>query len=97
MEAAWGYNPENWIEKLNNGLCLGFLMHFYSDQNISWTQIHENKNAISEFFFTQLFIFSPKSPSLARHERGGCAGPLRCGKGTTWEGKEFSIPKMFSL
>ena len=23
-------------------------MHFYSDPNISWTQIHENKNAISE-------------------------------------------------
>ncbi|KAG0698665.1 Arylsulfatase A [Chionoecetes opilio] len=27
-----------------------------------------------------------RSPSLTRHERGGCAGLLRCGKGTTWEG-----------
>ena len=52
MEAAWGCNPENWIKKLNNGLCLGFLMHFYPDQNISWTQIHENKNAISKKFWT---------------------------------------------
>ena len=25
-------------------------------------------------------------PSLYRQERGGCAGPLRCGKATTWEG-----------
>ena len=25
-------------------------------------------------------------PSLTRHTRGGCAGLLRCGKGTTWEG-----------
>lgn len=25
-------------------------------------------------------------PSLAREVRGGNAGPLRCGKGTTWEG-----------
>ena len=23
---------------------------------------------------------------MARHERGGCAGLLRCGKGTTYEG-----------
>ena len=23
---------------------------------------------------------------MLRHERGGCAGLLRCGKGTTWEG-----------
>ena len=26
------------------------------------------------------------SPSLTRRIRGGNAGPLRCGKGTTWEG-----------
>ena len=25
-------------------------------------------------------------PSLCRHDQGGCAGLLRCGKGTTWEG-----------
>lgn len=30
--------------------------------------------------------FLTHSPSLYRQERGGCAGPLRCGKGTTWEG-----------
>ena len=28
----------------------------------------------------------PPSPSLAREIRGGNAGLLRCGKGTTWEG-----------
>ena len=31
-------------------------------------------------------ISSTISPSLIREIRGGNAGPLRCGKGTTWEG-----------
>ena len=33
------------------------------------------------------FVYSfSLSPSLAREQRGGNAGLLRCGKGTTWEG-----------
>lgn len=35
---------------------------------------------------TVIWFASDNGPSLTRHERGGCAGPLRCGKGTTWEG-----------
>nr|XP_053638451.1 arylsulfatase A-like isoform X1 [Cherax quadricarinatus] len=35
---------------------------------------------------TLLWFTSDNGPSLRRHERGGCAGLLRCGKGTTWEG-----------
>jgi len=35
---------------------------------------------------TIVFFTSDNGPSLARHSRGGCAGLLRCGKGTTWEG-----------
>lgn len=35
---------------------------------------------------TLIWFLSDNGPSLRRHERGGCAGPLRCGKGTTWEG-----------
>ena len=31
-------------------------------------------------------ILPPFSPSFVRQIRGGNAGPLRCGKGTTWEG-----------
>lgn len=31
-------------------------------------------------------LFSSLSPSLAREQRGGNGGLLRCGKGTTWEG-----------
>ena len=31
-------------------------------------------------------ILSKPSPSLIREVRGGNAGLLRCGKGTTWEG-----------
>lgn len=35
---------------------------------------------------TIVVFTSDNGPSLARHEEGGCAGLLRCGKGTTWEG-----------
>ncbi|XP_045121284.1 arylsulfatase A-like [Portunus trituberculatus] len=35
---------------------------------------------------TLLWFSSDNGPSLSRHERGGCAGLLRCGKGTTMEG-----------
>lgn len=35
---------------------------------------------------TLIWFSSDNGPSLTRHERGGCAGMLRCGKGTTWEG-----------
>lgn len=35
---------------------------------------------------TLIWFSSDNGPSLTRHERGGCAGLLRCGKGTTWEG-----------
>eukprot|EP00049_Salpingoeca_infusionum_P004853 m.84637 g.84637 ORF g.84637 m.84637 type:complete len:621 (-) comp12757_c0_seq2:1177-3039(-) len=35
---------------------------------------------------TMVFFSSDNGPSLMRLERGGDAGPLRCGKGTTWEG-----------
>lgn len=38
------------------------------------------------------FIFSP---SLCRHDQGGCAGLLRCGKGTTWEGG-MRVPALIS-
>ena len=34
-----------------------------------------------------VFVFtSDNGPSLRNEVRGGNAGPLRCGKGTTWEG-----------
>lgn len=35
---------------------------------------------------TLVLFTSDNGPSLTRQERGGCAGLLRCGKGTTWEG-----------
>lgn len=35
---------------------------------------------------TLIWFSSDNGPSLLRHERGGCAGLLRCGKGTTMEG-----------
>ncbi|KAJ9458428.1 Arylsulfatase [Diplonema papillatum] len=35
---------------------------------------------------TFVFFSSDNGPSLMREQRGGDAGPLRCGKGTTWEG-----------
>ncbi|CAI8012829.1 Arylsulfatase A, partial [Geodia barretti] len=35
---------------------------------------------------TLVFFVSDNGPSLMREIRGGNAGPLRCGKGTTWEG-----------
>mmetsp|Transcript_50083 Transcript_50083/g.44892 ORF Transcript_50083/g.44892 Transcript_50083/m.44892 type:complete len:618 (-) Transcript_50083:78-1931(-) len=35
---------------------------------------------------TFVFFSSDNGPSLARETRGGTAGPLKCGKGTTWEG-----------
>ncbi|XP_047735557.1 arylsulfatase A [Hyalella azteca] len=35
---------------------------------------------------TVVWFLSDNGPSLLRRERGGCAGALRCGKGTTWEG-----------
>jgi arylsulfatase A len=35
---------------------------------------------------TFVFFVSDNGPSLTREIRGGNAGPLRCGKGTTWEG-----------
>ncbi|XP_050692184.1 arylsulfatase A-like [Eriocheir sinensis] len=35
---------------------------------------------------TLIWFSSDNGPSLYRQERGGCAGMLRCGKGTTWEG-----------
>ncbi len=33
-----------------------------------------------------LYIYIYYRPSLVREVRGGNAGPLRCGKETTWEG-----------
>ncbi|RXG57532.1 Arylsulfatase A [Armadillidium vulgare] len=39
---------------------------------------------------TLIWFTSDNGPSLQRHERGGCAGLLRCGKGTTWEGGSSS-------
>ena len=35
---------------------------------------------------TIIVFTSDNGPSIARHQRGGCAGLLRCGKGTTYEG-----------
>ncbi|XP_047735558.1 arylsulfatase A-like [Hyalella azteca] len=35
---------------------------------------------------TVVWFLSDNGPSLRRHEGGGCAGALRCGKGTAWEG-----------
>ena len=35
---------------------------------------------------TIVVFLSDNGPSLLRRERGGCAGLLRCGKGTTYEG-----------
>ncbi|KAG7154506.1 Arylsulfatase A-like, partial [Homarus americanus] len=35
---------------------------------------------------TLVWFTSDNGPSMTRHERGGSAGPLRCGKGSTWEG-----------
>lgn len=35
---------------------------------------------------TLVIFTSDNGPSLLRQSRGGCAGLLRCGKGTTWEG-----------
>merc|ERR1719229_600372 len=35
---------------------------------------------------TFVFFSSDNGPSLTRETRGGNAGPLKCGKGTTWEG-----------
>ena len=35
---------------------------------------------------TFVFFSADNGPSLMRLQRGGCAGLLRCGKGTTWEG-----------
>lgn len=35
---------------------------------------------------TLVWFSSDNGPSITRHERGGCAGPLRCGKATTWDG-----------
>ena len=41
-------------------------------------------------------IFCSFSPSLKRHQFGGSAGILRCGKGTTYEGGQ-RVPAMFSF
>ena len=35
-------------------------------------------------------------PSLTREIQGGCAGLLRCGKGTTWEGGQ-RVPGFISF
>ena len=35
---------------------------------------------------TIVVFLSDNGPCLMRRERGGCAGLLRCGKGTTYEG-----------
>ncbi|XP_050691048.1 arylsulfatase A-like [Eriocheir sinensis] len=35
---------------------------------------------------TLIWFSSDNGPSLFQQERGGCAGMLRCGKGTTWDG-----------
>ncbi|KAG0719532.1 Arylsulfatase A [Chionoecetes opilio] len=35
---------------------------------------------------TLIWFSSDNGPSLTMHEQGGCAGLLRCGKGTTWDG-----------
>ena len=65
------------------------------------THMQENKNLPSEIISSHYHSFTlsffQKRPSLARHERGGCAGPLRCGKGTTWEGKEVSIQQCLAF
>ena len=34
-------------------------------------------------------------PSLVREDQGGCAGALRCGKGTNWEGGQ-RVPALVS-
>ena len=41
---------------------------------------------------TIVVFLSDNGPSLLRRERGGCAGLLRCGKGTTYEGESGSQP-----
>ena len=38
------------------------------------------------FQAVQSIAYSQCRPALAREVRGGNAGLLRCGKGTTWEG-----------
>ena len=49
-----------------------------------------------------IFLFLPNSivqklfrPSLVREDQGGCAGALRCGKGTNWEGGQ-RVPALVS-
>ena len=38
------------------------------------------------FFCSEIITLKHCRPSLEREIRGGNAGALRCGKGTTWEG-----------
>ncbi|XP_050712448.1 arylsulfatase A-like [Eriocheir sinensis] len=49
-------------------------------QVVATLQAHDLLNS------TLIWFSSDNGPSLYRRERGGCAGMLRCGKGTTWEG-----------
>ena len=44
----------------------------------------------AEFYCVNLF-----RPSLVREDQGGCAGALRCGKGTNWEGGQ-RVPALVS-
>ena len=44
----------------------------------------------AEFYCVKLF-----RPSLVREDQGGCAGALRCGKGTNWEGGQ-RVPALVS-
>ena len=50
-----------------------------------------NPNSWNSFICKSFFLLHFNSinifrPCLGMHERGGCAGMLRCGKATTWEG-----------
>ncbi|XP_069169798.1 arylsulfatase A isoform X1 [Procambarus clarkii] len=57
-------------------------------EELDWAvgQVVDQLNNLNLINSTLIWFTSDNGPSLMRKERGGCAGPLRCGKGTTWEG-----------
>merc|ERR1711892_1015329 len=64
---------------------------------LDWSvgRILDTLDRLKERENTIILFTSDNGPSIARHQQGGCAGLLKCGKGTTYEGG-VRVPGMVS-
>lgn len=80
------HHPQFASQKFHNKSLRGVIGDALNELDWAIKEVVDTLQHLNLLSSTLIWFSSDNGPSLQRHERGGCAGLLRCGKGTTWEG-----------